>query len=98
MACELKFIEISLQIALRTPVEIERRIATCTHPDHTWAVIAPGTGTAKAKVEHGKHLAAMDLLSSASVRNDKGMMVSVWPKPVGVDTTALHDEGQEVAS
>lgn len=55
MTCELKFI---LFEALATTMY--RRVATCTHPDHTWAVIAPGTGVAKAKVEHGKHLRAIE--------------------------------------
>ena len=51
MTCELKFIWPS-----HMP---DVRYATCTHPDHTWAVIAPGTGTAKAKVEHGRHVRAI---------------------------------------
>ena len=46
MSCTLKFIY---------PGQAGLRFATCTHPGHTWAMLAPGTGTAKAKVEHGKH-------------------------------------------
>lgn len=84
MPCELKFIRPGLN-----PVD---RYVTCTHPDHTWAMLAPGGGTAKAKVEHGKHLRAVELLATEPHRNDVGMMVSVWPSKPGTGTVALHDE------
>ena len=53
MTCELKFVYPG-----HTP---DVRYATCTHPGHTWAMVAPGTGTAKAKVEHGKHLCVVEV-------------------------------------
>lgn len=54
--CDLKFIVVPGQ-SHPGVLMAGGRFATCTHPDHTWAVLAPGTGTARARVEHGKHIA-----------------------------------------
>lgn len=45
MTCALKFADLNDRM----------RIATCTHPDHRWAISAPGHGLAKAQIEHRRH-------------------------------------------